>query len=68
MIFTAQSLALGHISSLFYIYAISISTAASWEHNFHFSSVCKVRGTDLLIALNKRSENIHRAPFIGNDL
>lgn len=57
MIFTAQSPALGHISSLLYIYALSISTAASWEHNFHLWSVCKVRGTDLLPALNKKSEN-----------
>lgn len=59
MIFTAQSLVLGHISSLLYIYALSISTAAPWEQNFHFWSVCEVWGTDLLQALNKKSENIH---------
>lgn len=47
------------VTSLLCIYALSISTAASWEHNFHFWSVCKVWCTDLLPALNKKSENIH---------
>lgn len=56
---TAQSPALGHISALFYIYALPISLGAAWEHSFHFSFVCKVLGTSLMLAANKKSKDTH---------
>lgn len=59
VIFTTQSLTLGHISSLLYICALSISIAASWEHSFHFWFACEVLGTDLVLAPNKKSKDTH---------
>lgn len=57
--FTAQSPALGHISALFYIYTLPISLGAPWERSFHFWFVCKVLGTSLVLAANKKSKDIH---------